>query len=196
MSETVKTWVEWLNNSRFKYLTQEQKEQTLRWLFQVRDKVLGRANLKPDDVLIDIGTGTGLLAFGAYDILKDSGKVIASDAFEACIKECEEIAKSCNITENFEFLVSPANDINLADNFVDVAVMRSVMVHIVDKLSVIKEFKTAGFKNIDLDLATIESTYQVSASTIDPWFDTPPAPGRPTMRQRFLQHINEQEMGE
>src|SRR3989339_897946 len=139
MSETVKTWVEWLNNSRFKYLTQEQKEQTLRWLFQVRDKVLGRANLKPDDVLIDIGTGTGLLAFGAYDILKDSGKVIASDAFEACIKECEEIAKSCNITENFEFLVSPANDINLADNFVDVAVMRSVMVHIVDKLSVIKE---------------------------------------------------------
>ena len=140
MSEIVKTWAQWLKQSRFSYLNEEQKEQTLRWLSLVRDKVLSRANLKPEDILIDIGTGTGLLSFGVYDILKGTGKVIASDGYQDCLDECKKIAEACNITEGFEFLLSNAQDIKLPDNSVDVVVMRSVLVHIVDKLRAIREF--------------------------------------------------------
>lgn len=261
MSETVKTWAQWLKQSRFSYLNEEQKEQTLRWLSLVRDKVLSRANLKPEDTLIDIGTGTGLLSFGAYDILKETGKVIASDGYQDCLDECKKIAEACNITEGLEFLLSNAQDIKLPNNSVDVVVMRSVLVHIVDKLSairefyrilkpegrisifepiiqsntryyelinpanfpnyerlkeveakimsnpqdcltnfddksLIKDFETAGFKDIDLDLNTEQSSYTVTAEMIDPWITTPPGPGVSSMKERFLQYLSEEELNE
>lgn len=258
MTQTVKTWSEWLKDSRFQYLDEVQKEQTLRWLSQVRDKILSRANIKPGDTLIDIGAGMGLLAFGAYDILKDSGKVIISDISPDCINECKRIAAACDI-DNIEFNISSAENINLPDNSVDVIVIRSVLVHLIDKLSVIKEFyrilkpggrvsvfepiiksntryyelinpanfpdyeklkaaeykimtnendaltnfddkslvrdfKFAGFRNIDLDLGTEQSTYLVSASTIDPWFNTPPNPGGLTMKERFAPYLTNKEI--
>ncbi|MEI7474554.1 MAG: methyltransferase domain-containing protein [bacterium] len=131
MSQTVKTWTEWLKKSRFSYMTEEQKEQTLRWLLIVKDKVLANAKIKPTDIVIDIGTGTGLLAFGAMETVKDTGKIIAMDVSEDCVEECLKIAKECDI--NLETLVSDIYNIKLNDNFVDVAVMRSVLVHVPDK---------------------------------------------------------------
>jgi len=139
MSNTVKNLTEWLTKSRFSYMSEEQKEQTLRWLLGVRDKVLSRAKINPDDTVLDIGTGTGLLAIGAHELLNGTGKVIASDKFEDCVKECDEVAKQCGIKEGFEVLQSSADDIKLPDNSIDVTVMRSVLVHIIDKQSVLNE---------------------------------------------------------
>jgi ubiquinone/menaquinone biosynthesis C-methylase UbiE len=143
MTEVVKNWTQWLKTSRFGYMSEEQKQQTLNFLFQVRDKVLDRAKLKADDVLIDIGTGTGLLAFGAYERLKSlggTGKSIASDAFMDCVEECYKIAKECSIENEMGFLQADASNTQLPENSVDVVVMRSVLVHIVDKAKAVNEF--------------------------------------------------------
>ena len=282
MSEVVKTWTEWLKNSRFSYMSEDQKQQTLLWLSQVRDKVLDRANLKQGDILIDIGTGNGLLAFGAYERLKDTGmssalqtgkagssglhsrsagKVIASDAFKDCVEECYKIAKTCGIENEMDFIQTDASDTKLPENSVDVVVMRSVMVHILDKSKAIneffrilnqggrisifepiirkntkyyelmtpenypnyqalkeaedkmvsdendplmnfdedslkKDFEEAGFKNIDIEIAMQSSTYQVSQEMIDPWLNTPPSPGRPTVKEKYLQFLSENEVNE
>ncbi|MFH0702051.1 MAG: methyltransferase domain-containing protein [bacterium] len=261
MTKTIENWTEWLKNSRFSYMNEIQKEQTLRWLFQVRDKILDRACLKSGDTLIDIGTGTGLLAFKAYDFLKDSGKIIASDTSEDCITECKKVAKTCNIIEGMDFLLSDAANIKLEENSVDIVVMRSVLVHILDKISAIKEFyrilkpggrisifepiiksntkyyqlinpinfsnydklkeveykimtnendpitnfddkslvndfKLAGFKDIDLDLGTEESNYQVSAGMIEPWFNSPPSPGSLTLKEKFLKYLDIEEIND
>lgn len=139
MTATVKTWTEWLKHSRFSYMNEEQKEQTFRWLSSVKDKILERANIKSDDVIIDVGTGTGLLAFGAYELVGQNGKVIASDSYEDCIEECGRIAKNSDIRENFELLLSDAASIKMPDNSVDIVVMRSVLVHILEKQSVLDE---------------------------------------------------------
>lgn len=139
MQEKTKSWLEWLKNSRFSYMSDEQVEQTFRWLFQVRDHVLNRACLKTGDTLLDVGTGRGLLAFGAYERMNGSGKVIASDMFSECIEDCKNAAIACNI-EDMEFLVSSADSIDLPDNSVDVVVMRSVLVHILNKHTAVKEF--------------------------------------------------------
>ena len=264
MSELVKTWTEWLKNSRFSYMSEEQKQQTLLWLCQVRDKVLDRANLKPDDILIDIGTGNGLLSFGAYERLKEmngSGRVVASDAFNDCVEECFKIAKACGIENEMDFIQTDASDTKLPENCIDVVVMRSVMVHILDKFKAIneffrilkqggrvsvfepviskntkyyelmtpenypnyqelkaaedkmvsdkndplmnfdenslkKDFEKAGFKNINIEIVVQYSTYPVSKEMIEPWLNTPPSPGKPTVKEKYLQYFSENEVNE
>lgn len=261
MSELVKSWTDWLLNSRFSYMSETQKKQTLLWLIEVRDKVLARAGLKSGDTVMDIGSGTGLLAFGAHMILNGDGKVIVSDAFPDCLDACRRIAQHCGIDASMEFLQADAKDIKLPDESVDVVVMRSVMVHILEKADVIREcyrilrkngrisifepiirkntqyhqlidpenfpnysrireaelkinsdgndplvnfdertlerdFREAGFKNIDVDLSVASSTYPVSPDMVEPWFDTPPSPGKPPLRQRFAEFLDEGEVRE
>lgn len=140
MTESEKKWSEWLKKSRVEGLSEDQQQQAYTWLNSVRDKVLDRANIKPDDTLIDIGTGTGLLAFGAYERLKNTGKVIASDAFADCVEECQQTAKELGIENEIEFLQTDATAIKLPDASVDVVVMRSVLMHILDKPKTINEF--------------------------------------------------------
>lgn len=69
-------WTQWLLETRFSFLTPELKQQTMNWLSLVRDNVLLRANIKPNQTIIDIGTGTGLLAFKALEQLNGTGKII------------------------------------------------------------------------------------------------------------------------
>lgn len=262
MSETVKTWTQWLKDSRFAGMTEEQIQQTLSLLFEIRDKVLDRANLKPDDILIDIGTGSGLLAFGAHERLKEmhgTGKAIASDAFDDCIEECFKTAKECGMEHEMGFLKVDALNTDLPDNSVDVVVMRSVSVHIINKPKAIneffrilkpggrisifepvmtkntkyyelitpekypdyegfkkaeiemtsdindplmnfdedsikKDFETAGFKNIDIETVVQASTYRVSKEMIEPWFNTPPSPGNPTIKEKYLRYFSEEKV--
>lgn len=140
MGDIVKNWTQWLASSRFSYMDEAQKQQTLLWLSNVRDKVLDKSRLKAGDTVIDIGTGSGLLSFGAYERLNGTGKVIVSDAFADCVEQCRQLAGQCGIEENMEFLQTDALDIKLPENSVDVVMMRSVLVHIIDKQTAINEF--------------------------------------------------------
>lgn len=132
-------WTQWLMETRFAFLTPQMKQQTINWLKLVRDNVLLRANIKEGETVLDIGTGTGLLAFKALEQLKGTGLVIFSDKFKDCLDSCEKFLKSQNITSGYKMLNCPAEKIDLPDNFVDKAMCRSVLVHIVDKQPAINE---------------------------------------------------------
>ena len=174
MTKVLQTWSEWLKNSRFSYMNDFQKEQTLRWLLQVKNKVLQRAYIKSGDILIDIGTGTGLLAFGAYEKSKDLEKIIASDISQDCLDECSNIARNLEIEDKFEFLKSDSKKIDIPDNSVDVVVMRSVLVHVVEKKESIKEF------------------YRIlKEGMVEKWFNIPAGSGNMSMKQRFRNFVNE-----
>ena len=71
-------WAQWLLERRFGGNLEKQKS-AMEYLGQVRDKVLGNAQLKETAVLADIGTGDGLIAFGALATINESGKVIFVD---------------------------------------------------------------------------------------------------------------------
>jgi len=139
MTKVLDNWTEWLKSTRFSYMSDAQKSQTINWLVNVRDNILNIAQIMPMDTVLDIGTGNGLLAFGAYELISPSGKVIASDKFENCLEECKKFAHDSNI-KDIDFLQSDANNINLPENSVDVIVMRSVLVHIIDKQKPICDF--------------------------------------------------------
>ena len=137
--EICKNWTQWLMETRFAFLTPEMKQQTLNWLQLVRDNVLMRANIQEGETVIDIGTGTGLLAFKVLEQLNGTGTIIFSDKFQDCLDSCEQFLKEHNITTGYKMLQCPAEKIDLPDNSVDKALMRSVLVHIVDKQPAINE---------------------------------------------------------
>ncbi len=139
MSDVCKNWSQWLKATRFSYMDEVQVSQTLNWLGAVRDVVLENAQIQPDDTVIDLGTGTGLLAFGTIDKLNESGKVIFSDKFEDCLIECNKLLDTLEVKPNYEFLLSECENIKLPKESVDKVLMRSVLVHIIDKQAVMDQ---------------------------------------------------------
>ncbi|MBE7711727.1 MAG: methyltransferase domain-containing protein [Cyanobacteria bacterium SIG31] len=139
MSEICKNWTQWLKQNRFAGQTPEMIEQTTKWLEAVRDVVLVYAEIKPYDVVIDIGTGTGLLAFKALEMQDCKGKVIFSDKFQDCLDDCKRILDESGVVSGYEMLLSPCEHIALPESSVHKALMRSVLVHIVNKQPAINE---------------------------------------------------------
>lgn len=107
-------------------------------LAELRDGVLDRAELAPDDVLLDVGCGTGLIGFGALDRLGPDGHVIFSDVSQDLLDECQRTAGG---DERCSFLQASAE--NLAgqpDGTVDVITTRSVLIYSDRKAAAFAEF--------------------------------------------------------
>ncbi len=139
MSEICKNWTQWLKQNRFAGQTPEMIEQTTKWLEAVRDVVLVYAEIKPYETVIDIGTGTGLLAFKALEMQNCEGKIIFSDKFQDCLDDCKRILDESGVLKGYELLLSPCEHIALPESTVHKALMRSVLVHIVNKQLAINE---------------------------------------------------------
>ena len=139
MSEICKNWTQWLKENRFAGQTPEMIEQTTRWLEAVRDVILVYAEIQPYDTVLDIGCGTGLLAFKALELQECKGNVIFSDMFQDCLDDCKQFLDKQGIKEGYELLKCPAEHIALPMSTVHKALMRSVLVHIINKQPVINE---------------------------------------------------------
>ncbi len=139
MSEICKNWTQWLKQNRFAGQTPEMIEQTTRWLEAVRDVILVYAELQQHETVIDIGCGTGLLAFKALEMQDCKGKIIFSDMFQDCLDDCKKILDEAGVKEGYEFLQCPVEHINLPESSVHKALMRSVLVHVVNKQIAINE---------------------------------------------------------
>lgn len=139
MEQICKNWTQWLKQNRFAGQTPEMIEQTTKWLEAVRDVVLVYAEIKPYETVIDIGTGTGLLAFKALEMQDCKGKIIFSDKFQDCLDDCKRILDESGVRGGYEMLLSPCEHIALPESTVHKALMRSVLVHIVNKQIAINE---------------------------------------------------------
>jgi SAM-dependent methyltransferase len=105
----------------------------------MRDGVLDRADLQPDDVLLDVGTGTGLIGFGALDRLGPGGRVIFSDLSQDLLDECRRTAGGDG---RCSFVRASADDQTAnADNSVDVVTTRSVLIYVDRKDVAFAEFR-------------------------------------------------------
>lgn len=166
-------WAEWLLKTRFQHQTDEERKKSLQFLSGVRDKVLDRADIKEGDVVLDVGTGTGLLTFGAIERVRSTGKVIASDISADCLEECRKLAREMKVDRRMEFLQADATALTLPDESVDVVwtpvqEMRNWMDQRRDRLrkenptlqailnfdeqDLWRTFTQAGFVNLNLDL--------------------------------------------
>ncbi|WP_328475100.1 methyltransferase domain-containing protein [Actinoplanes sp. NBC_00393] len=103
-----------------------------------RDGVLDRADLRADDVLLDVGCGTGLVGFGALDRLGPGGHVIFSDISADLLDECRRTAAH---DERCSFVRAAADDLaTVPDASVDVVTTRSVLIYCARKQAAFVEF--------------------------------------------------------
>ena len=122
-------WAEWLR-ARRDGGSREQRRRALEFLAPIRNQVLDGAEVKPGDVVLDVGCGDGLIGLGALD---RGAHVIFSDISDACLDDCRAIAGDAA-----EYRLAAATD--LGELEADVVTTRSVLIYIADKARAFAEF--------------------------------------------------------
>lgn len=121
--------------TRFAAMTREERDRALASLGEVRERVLDRAQIRGEDTVLDVGTGTGLLVFGALDRLGPDGAVIALDVSVDCL---EELRATCD-DPRVAYMVGAAEVLPLPDESVDVVLTRSVLIYVREKAEAARE---------------------------------------------------------
>jgi arsenite methyltransferase len=110
-------------------------------LYPVRDTVLDKAKLQPSDTVLDVGTGDGLIAFGALERLSPSGQVVFSDISQDLLDHCHTAAAAEGLLDRCRFVLASADSLDgIADASVDVVTTRSVLIYVKDKADALQSF--------------------------------------------------------
>jgi arsenite methyltransferase len=132
-------WAEWVL-ARGHSADADQRRKTLKELAPVRDRVLANARIQPGDVVLDVGTGDGLIAFGALEHV-GSGRVIFSDISQDLLDHDRGLALELDVAERAEFVRATAQDLSpIPDGSVDVVTTRSVLIYVEEKDRAFREF--------------------------------------------------------
>jgi ubiquinone/menaquinone biosynthesis C-methylase UbiE len=106
----------------------------------IRDQVLGHANLGEGEVLLDVGCGDGLIAFGALEQFAGA-QVIFSDISQDLLDHARAVAIEMDVLHRCRFLPASADDLSaLGDASVDAVTTRSVLIYVSAKQKAFDEF--------------------------------------------------------
>lgn len=134
-------WARWLLGVRHGGDTALRERMLQESLYPWRDEILDKAQLRPGDTLLDVGTGDGLIAFGALDRLGSSGRVIFSDVSQDLLDHCRMAAAAGGQLDRCGFVQASADSLGaIADASVDVVTTRSVLIYVKDKAAALREF--------------------------------------------------------
>jgi ubiquinone/menaquinone biosynthesis C-methylase UbiE len=132
-------WAEWVL-SRGHSGDPEQQRHKLAYLAPIRDRVLTNARLQAGDVLLDVGAGDGLIAFGALELII-AGRVIFSDLSQDLLDHDARLAEELGVADRTEFVRAAAEDLSvIPDASVDVVTTRSVLIYVREKARAFREF--------------------------------------------------------
>ena len=140
MAETPQDqWARWLLHRRHGGDPEQQKA-LFDDLYPVRDRILRNARLAEGDTLLDVGTGDGLIAFGALAQPGAPGRVIFSDISLDLLEHSRVIARQMRVLDQSRFLLTSADSIALQDASVDAITTRSVLIYVKAKQQAFHEF--------------------------------------------------------
>jgi arsenite methyltransferase len=118
------------------------RAENLRRLAPVRDHILDRADIRPGDTVLDVGTGQGLLGLAALERTGPDGHVIFSDVSEALLDDCRQAVARMSAGQQSSFVHATATDLSaVATNSVDVVVERAVLLFIEDRAHALCEYQ-------------------------------------------------------
>jgi arsenite methyltransferase len=133
-------WAEWLLHRRnggdpeYERVVEHQVQ-------RMRDRVLDGAGPLAGVVLIDIGTGDGLIVFGALERVGPSLKAVLVDPSNALLSRAEQRSVELGVRESCRFLQASAERLDgIGDESADVLTTRAVLVYVPDKVAAAREF--------------------------------------------------------
>ena len=85
-------WTDWLLRGRDAHLSDQERRNRMQGLNALRDRILAGARLNPDDRVLDVGAGTGLVALGAASQAGADGLTIALDISQDALDHCQRQA--------------------------------------------------------------------------------------------------------
>jgi ubiquinone/menaquinone biosynthesis C-methylase UbiE len=132
-------WAQWLLNRRFGGDPARMKRM-MAFLYPIRDRVLSPLDLPENGILLDVGCGDGLIAFGTLEKFEGS-RVIFSDISQDLLHHAEALAQEMGVRERCQFVRAAAEDLStLADESVDAVTTRSVLIYVSEKQKAFDEF--------------------------------------------------------
>lgn len=141
MKDGTDRWHRWLTDVRHGGDAAGRERLLAELLYPIREQVLDKARLRPADILLDVGAGDGLIAFGALDRLGPSGRVIFSDISQDLLDHCRAAAAAECSLERCSFVRCSADALTgIADASADVVTTRSVLIYVKDKAAALREF--------------------------------------------------------
>ena len=132
-------WAQWLLHRRHGGDPQRLKA-TLDYLYPVRDRVLAQAALGDGGTLLDVGSGDGLIAFGALE-KHPSSRAILSDISQELLDHAASLAQATRLVDRCEFLCASADNLLAVQSAsVDAVTTRSVLIYVEGKQQAFNEF--------------------------------------------------------
>ena len=139
-AESPDRWAEWLR-SRRDGGDMRVREASFLELAACRDLVLAGAHLSRGEHLLDVGTGEGLIGFGALDIVGETGHITFSDVSQELLDLCRTAAAEMGVLDRCSFVRASADAISaVADATVDAVTTRSVLIYVAAKDRAFAEF--------------------------------------------------------
>jgi ubiquinone/menaquinone biosynthesis C-methylase UbiE len=132
-------WAEWLLERRHGG-DERQFEELLPVLAEFQRRVVSGAEIRDGDVVLDVGTGDGLIGFAALEKVGSAGRVIFSDVSQDLLDECEALAGRLDVLGRCDFVRASADSLPLPERSVDVVTTRSVLIYLTDKAPAFLEF--------------------------------------------------------
>ncbi len=132
-------WARWLLERRHGG-DERQFEELKPGFAEFQQRVIANAELHEGDVVLDVGTGDGLIAFGALEEVGATGRVIFSDISQDLLEECQALARRLEALDRCDFVRASADALPLPDSSVDVVTTRSVLIYLADKAPAFSEF--------------------------------------------------------
>lgn len=133
-------WAEWLLRRRFRGDREQMQSVLEKHLYPIRDRILNDANLSDGKILLDVGCGDGLIAFGALEKF-NMQRVIFSDISQDLLGHSESIAREMQVLDRCQFLNASAEDLSaIPDRSVDAVTTRSVLIYVSRKQEAFDEF--------------------------------------------------------
>jgi ubiquinone/menaquinone biosynthesis C-methylase UbiE len=131
-------WKDWLLTHRHGG-NLESRRAHIEHMTKIRERLFKNADLKGGETILDVGTGEGIVGFGALDT--PGTHVIFSDISEPLVDLCREIATETGVADRCQFIVTDAVDLSaIPDSSVDIVTTRSVLIYVAEKQKALNEF--------------------------------------------------------
>jgi ubiquinone/menaquinone biosynthesis C-methylase UbiE len=85
------------------------------WHYQIACRLVQYAQINSGQSVLDIATGTGMVALEAAKMLNPEGRVIGVDISEGMLDQAQHKAKALNL-KNVEFILADAEKLNFSSN--------------------------------------------------------------------------------